>query len=387
MTFNFKRTKIIFESTVLVWAENNSLCKTGVHRAVNSILKNFYKNPEIELILTADNNYINRRHAEAYFRRRGLYRIYWPFVYFVKFWTRPLWNLFNFLFHKHIYFSTFLPVRQSVSKGSRFKTVLLVYDLIAIKFPGWVDTHHKSLCEEIMNSINKDTLILCISENTKKDLLEYRPDLNENKIYIIPLAATEEFRPIPLETAKDFVIERFKVTSPYILSVATIEPRKNLKTAVEAFLQFKKKNPTSDLKFILVGSIGWGDSELETLIHQNTDIQCLGYVPDYALTQLYSAAKAFIYLSMYEGFGLPPLEAMKCGIPVISSNSSSLPEVVGNAGILVNPTDFNSAALAIETLVYNESEWKRLSHLSLARAKEFTWERSCHKILQVVLND
>ena len=173
-----------------------------------------------------------------------------------------------------------------------------------------------------------------------------------------------------------------------MLSVCTFEPRKNLRHLVRSFVELLRAHPElSDLTLVLTGGEGWmfGPilAELAGTALPSGRIITTGYVPDADLAPLYSGASAFLYLSRYEGFGLPPLEAMQCGTPVIVSNTSSLPEVVGDAGILLSPDDRDGLCQAILDLHLHPDRRARLAEQSIQRARQFSWAGNVRQTAEV----
>ena len=180
--------------------------------------------------------------------------------------------------------------------------------------------------------------------------------------------------------------------APYFLSLCTIERRKNLIFALEAFAAYMKRHPDSPLNFVLAGgNLGrfqkdWGKA-LAGLGDLRSRIVLPGYIDDEDLAALYSGAEFFIYPSLYEGFGLPPLEAMQCGTPVITSNTSSLPEVVGYGGLMIAPDDLEGAVSAMETLLHDPERRAELVKKGLERASAFSWERTVANITRRLRED
>lgn len=262
----------------------------------------------------------------------------------------------------------------------------IVYDLIAIRRPDLFTHEASSEVKRIMDSLTTNTLVFAISEYTRQDLLDYRQDLSPDQVVVIPLAAGEQFVPCTdLDAiAKAKMRYSIPIEAEYVLSVATLEVRKNLNRVVDAFALYMDNHPASKLYLVLAGMSGW---KLESLGQSLSNagrwrdrIILTGFIEDGDLSAIYSSALCFIYLSQYEGFGLPPLEAMACGTPVICANNSSLPEVVGDAGVLINSNDIQAAAEAISQLCSSIQFRSELSSKGIVRAKMFSWER-CEKIV------
>ena len=175
--------------------------------------------------------------------------------------------------------------------------------------------------------------------------------------------------------------------SRYILSLATLEPRKNTIATIKAFLQLVVGSRRDDLFLVLSGNKGWDFDQIFETIQgapqkYKSKIICTGFVPDEDLAPLYSNAEVFIYPSFYEGFGLPPLEAMKCGTPVVTSNTSSLPEVVGNAGLMLDPNDLDGFSNAIASVLDEPRFAADLRERSLKQASRFSWAKCAEETIK-----
>jgi glycosyltransferase involved in cell wall biosynthesis len=224
--------------------------------------------------------------------------------------------------------------------------------------------------------------IIADSNSTKQDLIRYF-NIPEEKIKVILLAADEKFKPLNKEEIDEFKQE-YNLNFPFILYVGTLEARKNILTLIRAWYKLKKKGINH--KLVITGKKGWKYKELfgtiDNLNLQN-DIIFTGYVPEEDLPALYNAAELFVYPSIYEGFGLPPLESMACGTPVITSNTSSLPEVVGDAGIMVDPYDVDGLADAMYEVLSIDGLREDMIKKGLERAKMFSWKKCAMETLKV----
>jgi len=262
----------------------------------------------------------------------------------------------------------------------------IIYDLIAVNRPEYFSEVAADEVRRIMESLDEHTVVFSISESTKRDLLAFRPDLSPLQITVIPLAAGAAFVPCRDASRKAAMRARYGIPPdvPYVLSLATLEIRKNLDQVVRSFALHLDRNPSSPVHLVLSGMSGWKLEQLHEALKAaerwRHRIILTGFVEDEDLSALYSDALCFVYLSRYEGFGLPPLEAMACGTPVICSNNSSLPEVVGPAGVLLDADDTEGVAQAIEQ-AWRSGEWREaLSKAGIARAGLFTWSR-CAEIM------
>jgi glycosyltransferase involved in cell wall biosynthesis len=263
---------------------------------------------------------------------------------------------------------------------------LIVHDLIPIAHPEWFPTDaNKRTLESIVHSVTEKDQVVCVSESTRQDLLAYRTDLRPKQVTVAHLAGAEVFKPTPLS---DTLRQRIGINFEYILSVCTLEPRKNLQLVVRAYEHLLQNNVDTQLpQLVLVGAIGWKTGELIDQInmlnaHHPNQVIITGYIEDEELAQLYTSATMFVYPSLYEGFGLPPLEAMQCGCPVITSNVSSLPEVVGAAGITINPTDFNMLVSAMEKIRHDGRD--KYAQQSLDRSGEFSWREMAQQVIKTI---
>jgi glycosyltransferase involved in cell wall biosynthesis len=286
------------------------------------------------------------------------------------------------LFHSvQPFYQDFLPFY--VNTG--VKKVLTIHDLSTLLFP----ETHTALSVRLINFIIKTTKgrsdrIITDSENSRRDLVKYL-HIPDDKISVIHNAAGEQFRPITLrDSEKQRLEQKYGIPGPFLLFVGTLEPRKNIPGLLKAYRRVRSRGIPH--KLVIAGNKGWKYQEIFALVESlnlRNDVIFTGYVPDPDLVLLYNLADVFLYPSLYEGFGLPPLEAMACGTPVISSDVSSIPEVVGKAGILVDPTSTDRIADAIETLVRDENYRRELRHSGLIQAKRFSWERTARQTWSV----
>lgn len=253
------------------------------------------------------------------------------------------------------------------------KTAMVVHDLIAFlhsKTHPWFPTLVERLT--LPRALKKTSLILPVSQHTQKDLLKLFPEARRKPTLVTPPAVSADIQPV--------ATQKMDLPADFLLGVGTLLPRKNFALLIEAFSLIHEKYPT--LELCIAGGkpkqagplMGPLSPELYKKIH------FLGYVSTSELCELYSRARIFVFPSLYEGFGIPPLEAMACGCPVIVSNSSSLPDVVGDAALQVDPHDAGALATAIEKMlpIKTALEYRKKG---LARAKTFSWESSAEKLL------
>ena len=285
-----------------------------------------------------------------------------------------------------LYLSSFFSPKSFKVK----KKFLFLYDATPYLYPTYFDSSILRAFNDIVSSFNKDDYYFSISENTKADFLRYFPVLTDKQIKVTPLAASESFYHETDKQRLMAVREKYNIPTnkKYVFSLCTLEPRKNLIRAVKTFVQFIEKNKITDLIFVLGGG-HWDTflTKLEGEIKYIPDglIKKVGYVDDADLATLYSGAEWFVYTSQYEGFGLPPLEAMQCGCPVITSNNSSLPEVVGDAGIMIDWDSDEQHIKAYEEYYFNKDLRDANAAKSMERAKEFSWQKTANLMIKEMM--
>jgi len=217
--------------------------------------------------------------------------------------------------------------------------------------------------------------VIAISESTKRDIVSLL-EIEEEKISVTHLGVDKRFRPVTEEQELAGVRRKYNLPPKYILYVGLIEPRKNLEALVDAY---HADSLHTEFDLVLAGNLGWGYAPLLEKVANSrirNRIHMPGYIADTDLPALFSMAATFAYPSVYEGFGLPVLEAMACGTPVITSQVSSLPEVAGDAAILVDPSDRKALALALQKVLSDDHLRKSLSEKGIRRARLFTWEKN-----------
>ena len=274
-----------------------------------------------------------------------------------------------------IYFSPFTPPNAEIMQTAHLKRFMMLHDVIPILEEGKIPQNKRLWCYRLYNSINESDFYFANSENTRNDVLKHFPQVKPGNIKTILLGASDNFRPCKTNNSK------------YIFSLCTLGKRKNLIFAIRNFFEFIKRYKINDLCLVLGGGV-WKkfEKELYQAIGEfdKSKIIFKGYVKDEELPELYSNALMFIYPSLYEGFGLPVLEAMKCGCPVITSDTSSLPEVIGDAGIKINPACDEELIEAYKKMYYDNFFRELCSERGLIRAKKFTWEKCVSELLEFI---
>ena len=284
-----------------------------------------------------------------------------------------------------IYHTPFFPLSNEV-KNSRVKSRFITcYDLIPIYRPDYCAEEVVNRMHVFLDNIDRETRVLCISESARNELLNYMGNrVDENKVTVTELAAADFFYRSMDKQLNSFVREKYGIPEgPFILSLCTLEPRKNIEKAIEAYTMLVQQQHLTDLSLVLVGNKGFKSQEMIDGIISDESIKkrivITGFVADADLAPLYSEAIMFVYPSFYEGFGLPPLEAMQCGTAVITSNTTSLPEVVGNAGIMIDPNDTTGICAAMWDIYSKPALQQQLVENGISRAKQFSWRRCAEK--------
>ena len=286
-----------------------------------------------------------------------------------------------------IYHLSFGVVPQQVRKRKAIRILHTICDLIPVLYPHFFKNRNQYF-KRMVSEIRQDDWIICISNSTKNDLCNYRKDLDPSRVFVTYLAASKNFHKCDSIEAIERVRNKYGIPDvPYILSIGTLEPRKNIDFLINGFVKLVRDVMVEDLHLVLTGVRGWDYERITNSLSSSgpirTRIILTGYVDDEDLAPLYSGSLVFVYPSLYEGFGLPLLEAMQCGTPVIASSTSSLPEVVGDAGILVDPADSDSLCQNILNIYRDERLRNILSNKSLVQARKYSWKKCVNETIEV----
>ncbi len=267
-----------------------------------------------------------------------------------------------------------------------YKSIITIHDLAFLLYPHFLTKESARYYGQIDQAVKQTDHIIAVSESTKQDTIGLL-GAPEHKITVIYESANPIYRPVNDREILEQAKEKYHITSDFILFVSTIEPRKNLPTLLRAYRQLLDSYK-ADVKLAVVGRRGWLSEEVFTLVDDlklSNHILFLGRVPVEDLLHLYNAAQLLVQPSLYEGFGLAPLEAMACGTPVVVSNVSSLPEVVGDAGLLVDPEDVSELTVAIWRILTDEALRADLIAKGFKRAQCFSWEKTALQTLELYL--
>lgn len=298
----------------------------------------------------------------------GVYRRIWhmvPFSYGMMFPEADLSVFFNYI----------VPPRV---KG---KIITTIHDMTYLRFPETMDRRNLTrITKDIRSSVARSNHILAVSEFSKQEIIELLK-VEPEKISVVYNAPS-----VPAERVSANVLaERYSVQSPYLLYVGTIEPRKNLARLIRAYEQLRDESNFSH-QLVLAGGNGWGTEEVHRTAQESKytkDIIFTGYISGAEKSALYAGAAAFLFPSLYEGFGIPPLEAMRFGCPVVCADAASLPEVVGEAAVLVDPMNTASISRGIWRVLSDVDYAARLSALGSDQVEKFTWEASAQKLTEI----
>ena len=266
------------------------------------------------------------------------------------------------------------------------RSIVTIHDCIHLVFPQYLQNRLARAYARTMfwTAVNRASLILTVSEASKKDILRFF-GVPKEKVTVIYNAIDERFYVEPPEEEMVRVRERYQLNDRFLMYAGNVKPHKNLELLIDAFVLLRQDG-FDHLKLLVTGSEVSRYATLRRAVHRHNlhrHVRFLGYQSEETLAVLYRLADVFVFPSLYEGFGLPPLEAMASGTPVVVSNVSSLPEVVGGAGILVNPYDPRSIADGIRQVLSDGTLRAELTTRGLARARSFSWQESVTQIQQI----
>ena len=265
------------------------------------------------------------------------------------------------------------------------KQVVAMHDVVPLDHPEWLNPKFAAWYGFLVPKLARRVAhVVTISEFSKSRILAHTL-MDEGQITVTPLAADTKFRPLSQDVIEESLGSLNLPTRHYILCVGSLEPRKNLARLLQAWRLIEKRIP-DDVWLVLTGKQGdarvfaheAGLDELPRRVHLT------GHVDDEQLPALYAGALVFAYPSVYEGFGLPPLEAMACGVPVLTGNQTSLPEVVGDAGVMVDPYDVDALANGLQRLVEDSAMRDQLRSKGLVRAKQFSWDETARRTWEIL---
>ncbi len=265
------------------------------------------------------------------------------------------------------------------------KTICTIHDLTPFLYPQW---HHPKVIQAHKNKMywaaKKSKYFICVSKNTQNDLFKLFPQIDRTKTTVIYESAEEKFGKFLKLSLSEQSLQKEKIQKQYgltkfILAQGTREPRKNLDRLINAFISFKKRNPGSKVELAITGKYGWG----KDVATNHPGVRILGFIPEKDMVALHASALCLAYPSLYEGFGLPIVKSLKVGVPVITSDTSSLVEVAQGAAILVNPTSELEISKAIEKIIKYPKLRKKMAQNGIVLAQKYSWLKTAKQTLQI----
>jgi len=377
--------KIAFDAQLLLKGE-----KTGIGWCAENILKKMAQYSEYEYQLncfTLGYHSEQLENVEKY--AQSGYQIM-KCTWFHDVVYRMMWSFFSVpysaFFGKSADITMFF--NYVIPPGVKGKKVTIIYDMAYKAYPETVRRKTRLLLNiALKKSCKRADHIITISEFSKSEIIKYL-DVPEEKISIMPCGVDLSlYHSNYSEEEIEHVKQKHNIKGTYLLYLGTLEPRKNIQRLIQAYSKLKIEIPKVP-KLVLAGRKGWMyESIFETVnsLHMENDIIFTGYIEAKDAPILIKGAEIFLFPSIYEGFGMPPLEAMACGTPVLVSNESSLPEVVGDAGILVDPFSVESIREGMKLLIEDNNKREELSRKGMERAREFTWDKAVEIVQKVFL--
>jgi len=348
--------------------------RSGMHNYIYHLLENLKKKQDLDLTLIVhdkqtifpDLPYITPRYPFS-----GFSSFFWS--QFLTLQTK-IFNRFD-LIHNPAHYPLI------IKPSDRY--VCTIHDLTPILYPQyhprWRTIYSRIAIPRLIRCSDK---IIADSLQTKRDLISCY-HITEDKISVIYLGASKEYKKMDDQTV-DAIRRKYNLNNPFILFIGNLEPRKNIPNLIRAFSRCRKQN--ADLKLVIAGKKGWMFKEIfDTITELNLEksVIYLDYVPHEDLPGLYNAAMIFVFVPFYEGFGLPVLEAMQCGTAVITSNTSSLPEIVGEKGIMVDPLDVVELAEKMTLFISDEHLRQENIRYNLSQCQQFSWEKCAQQTAEV----
>lgn len=418
-----KKINVLYDATVVCNILKKNSSRSGIFFVAYNVLLEFLKREEFNIYLYADDGgkleYLIKNYQE--FSNCKIYKYsniqyFYNYVSYKKidsklnsrnFLVKNFWNILAFFlrcFDKiqkryfvkikdiDVYFSPMKAVPKFLERNKLIKKYVILHDAIPLINDYRNNVFHKWYYN-LINSINSCDKYFANSISTKQDFIEYVPKINSENIIVIPLSTGKEYVKIGDIDYINQVKSKYGIPldKKYIFSLCNLDPRKNLIFSIKNFLRFVEKNNLDNFIFVLGGSYF---KDFENILNENIEnlgekkdkILKIGYVDDEDMSALYSGAEMFLYPSLYEGFGIPVLEAMKCGLPVICSNTTSLPEVIGDCGIKINPYSDAEMLAAMEKMYFDRDFREKCIIKGIERSKLFTWEK-CVDVISETINE
>lgn len=418
--------KIVFDATVLVDGNDMKEERRGIYFVAKNILREMSRRDDVEIILYASSYKIaglervnKEMQLDACFYRKIPFfsRLFHKFITYLcrkRFinYQRPIirkafalaillsssfcdaiffvLNSFYKTEDAKTFFSTRTAAPRFINRDKSIKKFIVIYDLIPYVLPEYAGYRSAGWFGHLIRHLNETDYYFAISEATKKDFCTFSRSIIPSHVSISYLAVDDSFNANKGNTPLGVVAKKYGIPAKkYVMALGSLEPRKNLLRIVRTFLTFVKENNIDDL-ILVIGGGEWLNfkkiiaKQLDASLSIEKYVFHIGYVNDGDLPVLYSNAEWFVYTSQYEGFGLPPLEAMQCGCPVIASNNSSLPEVVGDAGVMIDWDDDEQHLTAYEKFFFDEELRRDYGRKGVERAKLFSWAKTANKMIDTM---
>lgn len=419
-----KKISVLYDATVVCNILKKNSSRSGIFFVAYNVLLEFLKREEFNIYLYTDDggkleyliknypefsnckiykyssfqdlyNYVSYKKVESRLKPKTfLIKLFWETLTFVlKYFDKIQKKYFFIINDIDVYFSPMKAVPAFIEKNKSIKKYIILHDAIPLINDYRQNANHKWYYN-LINSINPDDKYFANSLCTKQDFIEYVPKIKGDNITVIPLSTGRDYEKVSDIKYINEVKNKYGIPldKKYIFSLCNLDPRKNLIFSIKNFFKFIEKNNLNNFVFVLGGAC-WKDFEnilnenIENLGEKKDKILRIGYVDDEDMSALYSGAEMFLFPSLYEGFGIPVLEAMKCGLPVICSNTTSLPEVIGNCGITINPYSDLEMLSAMEKMYFDRDFREKCIAKGLERAKLFTWEKCVDVISETIKKD
>ncbi len=412
-----KKINVLYDATTICNILTNNSSRSGIFFVAYNVLLELLKREEFNIYLYSENPLKLKQVINEYkeFSKCRIYKSHLDFYldfltkaksknkiarFLYKLQSSLLKRLYKIYFKYivslndiDVYFSPMKAVPGFARKDKRIKKYTILHDVIPI-----VNDYRKSVSHtwfyNLVDSINSTDKYFTNSEYTKQDFIKHIPKINPDNITVIPLSTGKPYFKLDDTMYINQIKRKYGIPTDkkYIFSLCNLDPRKNLMFAIRNFLSFVEKNNLDNFIFVLGGG---HFNDFEDILNKNIDdlgqkknkILRIGYVEDDDMSALYSGAEMFLYPSLYEGFGIPVLEAMKCGLPVICSNLTSLPEVIGDCGIQINPYSDDEMFNAMEKMYYDRTFRDECIRKGLERAKQFTWKKCADVITDRIRKD
>lgn len=306
-----------------------------------------------------------------------------PYRWYLKVWNNiPI--PYHWFFRQKVDITHFMGF--IIPPNVRGKTIVMIYDMVTEIYPETMETRNRERIQsELIRSAQYADYIITISESAKKEIMQYL-EVPESKIGVIyPGVEYEKFNQPCGQNKLAEIKNKYNLPEEYILYFGTLEPRKNIETIIDAFSTYKNKYNT-DIKLVIAGGKGWRYESIFTQMQRlniEQEVIFTGYVEEEDKTGIYQMASLFLFPSLYEGFGMPVIEAMAAGVPVITSNTSSLPEAAGDAAILVSPPDSAKIAKHIQEILNDDELRQSMIQKGLEQSKKFNWDTSVDKLCDI----